>query len=119
MRVTAVRRLAVVALVSAGLVLPSSGFADTGNLAYSCALPVIGAKPFQMVHGTNAPATVYLGKQYTPTLTTKATVPEDTAKLMAEGLSAAAVDGTFANEVKINGVVTTITQKVVKRTLPA
>ncbi|MET3962079.1 hypothetical protein ABIE44_002013 [Marmoricola sp. OAE513] len=120
MRVVTVRRLLVAALVSGGLVAPAVVHADTGYLTYSCDLPLpVGPTAFEVGAGTNAPSTVYLGTGYTPTLKTLAKIPKDLAKLAASSLDAEWVEGTIVSNLTVNGAPMSVSQKIVKRSMPA
>lgn len=119
--VTALRRTALAiaaALPLLGLVGPGSQ-AATGYLPYTCTLPVLGDKTFQMDSDTTAPSPFYLGTAMTPKLVTKSQVPADLANLATESLDATSVDGTFVSTIKVNGQTRTVTQPVARRSIPA
>lgn len=121
MNAVAGRRTAVfaAALLAVGILVPGGAvLADTGYLAYSCALPVLGSTDFQISADSNAPSPMYLGKSFGPTLTTKAQIPASLANQVAEGLNASSVDGTITYQARINGVVTPITQTFSSTTIP-
>jgi hypothetical protein len=105
-------------VLAAGAVPGAPVHADTPALGYSCTLPVIGARTFPMVIGTNAPATVYLGTSFTPTLTTVVQVPPEMADLMANELGAATVDGTISGPVRTGGSTTTVVQTIRSTPIP-
>jgi hypothetical protein len=116
------RRLAVISVlvVLVGALLGSGPVqATTGSLTYTCDLPVLGATDFSISSDTNAPATLYLGKSFTPTLTSDAQVPVSLANLAASDLKATSVDGTMISTVTVNGVATQVSQTFAKRTVPA
>lgn len=106
-------------LVAAGLSSAAPAQADTPFVSYSCKLPILGSKPFPIAQGTNAPATLKVGKSVTPTMTTKAQVPTAMANLMSKELGARKVEGTIVATVKTNGTARAIVQKISAKAVPA
>ena len=121
MTAVAARRLAVAAALLLGGALLTAGSvqADTGYLPYSCELPdPIGTTELLIRADTNAPTPLYLGTSVVPVLTTNAQVPPGLANAVA-ALGARSVDGTIVSKLSTNGVVTPVTQKIKKQSIPS
>jgi len=99
-----------------GVVAPSS--AATGTLAYTCTVPVSGAKPFTAVADTDAPGKIAYGETVTPTVTASITFPEDVTTTLRDTVGAKKVDGKADVAATVDGVATPWTLAVPQTNVP-
>jgi hypothetical protein len=99
-----------------GVVAPAS--AATGTLAYTCTVPVSGAKPFTAVADTDAPGKIAYGETVTPTATGTITFPEDVTTTLRDTVGAKKVDGKADVAATVDGVATPWTLAVPQTNVP-
>ena len=98
------------------MVAPAS--AATGTLAYTCTVPVSGAKPFTAVADTDAPGKIAYGETVTPTATGTITFPEDVTTTLRDAVGAKKVDGKADVAATVDGVATPWTLAVPQTNVP-
>ncbi len=100
-----------------GVVAPSS--AATGTLAYTCTVPVSGAKPFTAVADTDAPGKIAYGETVTPTVTGTHHLPRGRHHHPAGcTVGAKKVDGKADVAATVDGVATPWTLAVPQTNVP-
>lgn len=115
--------LRLVALTSAaalgmGALIAAPAQAATGPKDYTCTLSLLGAQTFSVDTDTDAPASVYLGQSFTPTITSKVTLPAELVDAMRNA-GIGKIDGTADADSYKNGVKETAKLSFARTDVPA
>lgn len=110
--------LGALALTGGALGVVAPAGAATGTLAYTCTVPVSGAKQFTAVADTDAPAKIAYGETVTPTATGTITFPEDVTTTLRDTVGAKKVDGKADVAATVDGVATPWTLAVPQTNVP-
>jgi len=93
--------------------------ATTGLVDYSCQVPIVGAKTFQVEVDSDAPATLAAGTSKDLKGTAKVIVPGDLAGLMGGVLKATTIKGTAKVDTSLDGAAQSSTFAIADTPVPA